>query len=250
MLTKLAVLIDVGKGEPVERILRSLEEFREHRNLEFMELWVGDTHDIGPGARKMLKRVKAMDMGVPLTLFAGNPLQVSRSPDKLMNPNVINTSKTMFRILLKSGKLYYWFFKKFCSLFSLSQPEDVRYGYYVLHSDSSIGRKVGALTLPDDDAMALIKKKWKKYWKAFYIEAGSGSKVPVSDKIELLKKIRELTREKNLVMIVGGGLRKTEHIRFLVDLDVDIIVVSTVLEESEEPGKIIEEFLNIVASSK
>ncbi|MHA2295404.1 MAG: geranylgeranylglyceryl/heptaprenylglyceryl phosphate synthase [Candidatus Hodarchaeales archaeon] len=241
----------MGKGEKTERVLKSLDrDFRNHENLEFLDFWVGDTHDIGPGVRKMLKRVSAMDMGVSLTLFAGNPLQVSRTPDYLMNPNVINTTRKAFRVLLKTGKLYYWLFKRICSILFLSQPIETRYGYYVLHSDSSIGRKVGAESLLNDEALALIKRKWKRNWKAFYVEAGSGSKIPVSSKINLLKDIRKLTTEKGVIMIVGGGLTKTEEIKLLIDIEVDTIVVSTVLEESEDPGKIINEFLAVVATSK
>lgn len=224
-----------------------MPEFKGH---DYLELWVGDTQDIGPGVRKMLKRMRNLDLEVPLILFAGNPLQISRTPDKLMNPNVINTNRWMFRILLKTGKLYYWCFKRFCNILFLSQPEDVRYGYYVLHPSSSIGRKVGAIDLPDDDAMNLIERKWKKYWKAFYIEAGSGSAISVSTKVELLRKIRVLTQERNLKMIVGGGLTKNSEIEFLTELNADTIVVSTVLEQSNDPGKIIGDFLAIVARSK
>ncbi|MHA1169614.1 MAG: geranylgeranylglyceryl/heptaprenylglyceryl phosphate synthase, partial [Candidatus Hodarchaeales archaeon] len=221
--------------------------FKRHFNLE---LWVGDTQDIGPGVSKMLKRMRKLDLGVPLVLFAGNPLQISRTPDRLMNPNVINTNRWMFRILLKTGKFYYWCFKRTCNLLFLSQPEEIRYGYYVLHPNSSIGKKVGARELPDDDAVSLIKRKWKKYWKAFYIEAGSGSAVAVSSKVNLLREIRKLTREKNIKMIVGGGLTQNSEIEFLRELDVDIIVVSTVLEHSDDPGKIISDFLATVARNK
>jgi 3-keto-L-gulonate-6-phosphate decarboxylase len=45
-------------------------------------------------------------------------------------------------------------------------------------------------------------------------------------------------------------LTKTEEIKLLIDIEVDTIVVSTLLEESNDPSKIIEEFLAVVATSK
>jgi len=71
--------------------------------------------------------------------------------------------------------------------------------------------------------------------KAIYLEAGSGAKIPVSEKI-----IQSVRKTIDLPIIVGGGLRSKENIQKAFDAGADIVVIGTAIEDNLEMLKIFE----------
>lgn len=63
--------------------------------------------------------------------------------------------------------------------------------------------------------------------KVLYLEAGSGARTPVSVEV-----IRQVNRQCDLDLIVGGGIRTPEQARERVEAGADFIVTGTVIEES------------------
>ena len=60
----------------------------------------------------------------------------------------------------------------------------------------------------------------------FYLEAGSGAKEPVPDKM-----IKEVKKNIDIPLIVGGGIRDFNTAKNIVLAGADIIVTGTTLEE-------------------
>jgi len=62
----------------------------------------------------------------------------------------------------------------------------------------------------------------------FYLEAGSGSPLPVPERM-----IRAVKKEIDIPLVVGGGIRSSRDARKVAEAGADIIVTGTIIEESE-----------------
>ncbi len=83
-----------------------------------------------------------------------------------------------------------------------------------------------------------------------YLEAGSGRfDASIAGRLNLVKQVKQFTQEKNVTLITGGGIRTKEHVENLVKAGSDIIVVSSVLEQSENPKRLMNQFLEAVGGT-
>ena len=62
--------------------------------------------------------------------------------------------------------------------------------------------------------------------KLIYLEAGSGAPEPVPSKL-----ITPVKDSLDIPLIVGGGIRKAEQARAVLEAGADIVVTGTVIEE-------------------
>jgi phosphoglycerol geranylgeranyltransferase len=74
-----------------------------------------------------------------------------------------------------------------------------------------------------------------------YLEAGSGSPVPVPP--EMVKGVSEAV---SVPVIAGGGITKPEHSRAAVAAGADIVVTGTVVERSEDVKNVLEEIIRAI----
>jgi heptaprenylglyceryl phosphate synthase len=113
-----------------------------------------------------------------------------------------------------------------------------------LNPDSTVGRKLRAKSLTDEQAYQEITSKWRNYWEMVYIEGGSGNFAnTVANRLELVEKTAKFAHSKNALLITGGGISTKEQVEGLVQARADLVVVSSVLEKSENPKELIEQFL-------
>ncbi len=248
-MRKLAILMDSNKGIATERIHQALIELaKTPQNQALLEIWVGSSQEMGGEVRRYIQRLRQEKLGFPIRVFPGNPLQVSPQADYLLVPNPLNITRKKIKLAVFIGKKYIQFSKLIAAIKRHPFPERLSFGYLVLGPETSVGRKLGAKMLKnDDDAFKLIQNYMKKHkpW-GLYIEAGSGAERSVATRVKLIQRVAELTKD-NATLCCGGGIRTREEIKTLLRAGVDIVVVSTVLENSENPKLLIEEFLEVYA---
>lgn len=255
IITKLAILIDPNKGEAAERMFHSLKEIltENNENVENLqlEIWVGDSKEVFRGVHRYLKRLKNLNLNLPpVVIFPGHPFQISKFADFIQMPTLLNCQRFRIKVVVKLGKKYHWVAKwywKFLWFLGKKWPIDRKYGYMVLSPYSSVGKKIRAKELSDEEAYEELTSKWRKYWWALYLEAGSGNfGNSIANRLELVKKAKKFAKDRNAYLITGGGIQTKEQIADLAKAGSDIIVVSSVLEKTENPKKLMLEFLESV----
>ncbi len=255
-MPKLAVLLDPNKKIEVERVYNALYDIFEENGdnfKDYMEIWCGDTHEVYKGVHAYLRRLKEAEIfDVPIVIFPGHPFQVSAYADFIMIPDLLNVNNQIMPLVTKLGKIYHFWFKVLMKLRGKNFPRDRKYGYLVLSPYSSVGRKLDARELSDEEALDIIERGYRRHyrdWWGVYIEAGSGVKdnLSIANRLELVKEAKKIIGRK--VLLTGGGVRTSEQVQQLCDAGSDVVVVSTVLERSPEPKKLIKEFLNVIINS-
>ncbi len=251
LIAKLAILIDPNKGAATERMFDALTNIlsdHEQSSLLPLEIWVGDSHEIMRGVHIYLRKLQKLDLNLPpVVIFPGHPLQISSLADYIQMPTLLNCYRFRIKVVLKLGKKYHWLFKWVRRAIFGKFPVDRKYGYCVLNPDSTVGKKLRAKALTDEQAYQEITSKWRKYWEMVYIEGGSGNFVnTVANRLELVEKVSNFAHSNDALLITGGGIRTKEQVEGLVGAGADLIVVSSVLEESENPKELIEQFLQVV----
>ncbi|WP_455462960.1 geranylgeranylglyceryl/heptaprenylglyceryl phosphate synthase [Candidatus Hodarchaeum mangrovi] len=219
-----------------------------------LEIWVGDSHEIYRGVHGYLKRLHQLDIDLPpVVIFPGHPLQISSFADYIQMPTLLNTYRFAIKVLVKLGKKYHWVSKWARRLIGRHWPKDRKYGYLVLSSDSTVGRKLKARNLTDNEAYEEVERKWRKYWWGLYLEAGSGNfERSIANRLDLVGRVRHYMNQINpkAVLITGGGISRQEQIIDLVKAGSDIIVVSSVLEKSNNPKELMSQFIKAVQFSE
>ncbi len=212
---------------------------------------MGDSKEIFRGDHRYLKRFYNLQLSLPsVVIFPGHPFQISKYADFIQMPTLLNCHRFYIKVVLKLGKKYHWVAKwfwkplAFLKITKQNWPIDRKYGYLVLSPNSSAGRKLRAKELSDEEAYEELTSNWRPYWWGLYLEAGSGNfGATIAERLDLVKKTSQFVRKKKAVLFTGGGIQTPEHVKGLADAGSDIIVVSTVLEQVEDPKKLILEFL-------
>ena len=254
-VSKLAILIDPNKGEATERMFQALKGILtecEDPTKFPLEIWVGDSSEIYKGVHRYLKRLHQLDIKLPpVVIFPGHPLQISSLADFIQMPTLLNTYRFRIKVVVKLGKKYHWLMKWCRKPFGRHWPIDRKYGYMVLSPLSSVGKKLHAKEITDEEAYTEITEKWRDYWSMIYLEAGSGRfGASIAGRLDLVKQVKTFSKEKGATLITGGGIRTKAQVEDLVKAGSDLIVVSTVLEQSENPKELMEQFLDAVSKSQ
>lgn len=213
-----------------------------------LEIWVGDSSEIYRGVHRYLRRLYKLEIDLPpVVIFPGHPLQISSLADYIQMPTLLNTYRFRIKVVVKLGKKYHWLSKWCRRLIGKHWPVDRKYGYMVLSPQSSVGKKLRAKKLTDEEAFQEISAKWRKYWLMIYLEAGSGRfDSSIAKRLDLVRRVKQITLDKNAILITGGGIRTKEQVEALRNAGSDIVVVSSVLEQSENPKELMEQFIEAV----
>ncbi len=169
---------------------------------------------------RVVKELKGL--GVPVILFPGNVSGISRHADAILFLSLLNSDDPYFIIGAQV----------------LAAPIVVRYGleaiptaYIIVGYGGAAGHVGRARPIPYEKpelgaAYALAAKLMGM--KYVYLEAGSGSPKPIPPAF-----IERVSRIKNgdLILIVGGGIRKPDQARKAVESGADILVTGTIIEE-------------------
>lgn len=223
-MEKLAVLVD-----PSKEYMPVVDYINKNWNKLGIDVWVGCSTDNG------IKTADALDkLDIPLehkVLFPGRLMQGVISGQKVgcvLGPRIVgydsskrllmNAASQTGRILMKSG---------------LSNGKTIKFGYLVLNGETStVGRKVGAKDLTDEEAVYLVKKDLEEKPNRFeflYVEAGSGAKKSIAERTDLLKNLKDIL---DMPVFAGGGIETKDQFKKVADI-ADCTVVGTVFEKDQ-----------------
>ncbi len=210
---KLCILLDPNKKQ-VNNVIEACKLVGNKREIEW---WVGcsksDANSVKEVSRKM--REKGLK---PIHLFPGRLLHLRalKHVDNLLVPRLVICKNKKLKLVNTLG---YWMTRWI--------KNKTVFGYLVTGSDSSVGKRVGAKELGDQEIIGLSKKFLDNHEvDGFYLEAGSGHKKHVTPKV--VKAIKKILKNKTL--LVGGGIKNPKMAKELFKAGADKVVVGTVFE--------------------
>lgn len=164
---------------------------------------------------------EALELGLPVYLFPGNPSQLSGKAQGLLLPLVISGRNAQMLI----GQ-HVQAAREICAL----NIPVIPMGYMLLDGgrQSSAARTSETQPILQQDRDLIIRTALAGQLtglKAIYLEAGSGALQPVRE-----DNIRAVRDAVTLPLIVGGGLRSREAVERAWEAGADLVVVGNSLE--------------------
>lgn len=169
--------------------------------------------------------VKAVKKAVtiPVVLFPNNVTGISKYGDAIWFMSLLNSSDPYFITgaqvlgapLIRSYGL-----------------EPIPLGYMIVGEGGSAGVIGRAVPIPyDKPELACAYALAAQYFgmRFVYLEAGSGARQPIPR--EMIKMVKDVI---DMPLIIGGGIRTREQAMETTSAGADMLVTSTVLEESEK----------------
>jgi phosphoglycerol geranylgeranyltransferase len=176
----------------------------------------------------VIQAIKA-ECNLPIIIFPGGTRQISPYADAILflsvisgrNPNHLIGEQVIAAPLLKSMKL-----------------EPISTGYMFIESGNITSAQFlsDSSPIPREKAdIAVAHALAAEYigMKMCYLEAGSGAKCPVPEKM-----IAAVSKHTRIPLIVGGGIRSPEEACAKVQAGAGFIVTGNVLEKSPDVGLI------------
>ncbi|MEM2579009.1 MAG: geranylgeranylglyceryl/heptaprenylglyceryl phosphate synthase [Desulfurococcaceae archaeon] len=162
--------------------------------------------------------------GLPIIVFPGN-----------LNCLTPEADAVLFMTLMNSAEPYYIMGAQVQGAFLVKKYglEALPTGYVVVYGSTAVAHVGRVIPIPENRpeiiaAYALAAEMMGM--KYFYIEGGSGAPQPVPHTFpSIVKKYA-----KELVVIVGGGIREPEVASKIASAGADIIVTGTIVEEDYE----------------
>ncbi len=224
-----AILIDPDKFESTEVI-----HLAEHAKADFI-LVGGSLLTTGNFVQCIATIKKATQL--PVIIFPGNNLQISKDADAILLLSLISGRNPEFLIgkhviaapQLKSSRL-----------------EIIPTGYMLIESGKLTTASYISNTVPiphdkTDIALCTAIAGEMLGLRLIYMDAGSGAQIPISSRM-----IREVSKQLNVPLIVGGGIRNAEAAISACEAGADIVVVGNAIEKNngliEDISKAIHEF--------
>lgn len=166
---------------------------------------------------------------IPLIIFPGNTNQLSNKADGLLylslisgrNPDLLIGKHVESIPFLRKGHL-----------------EIMPTGYILVDggTKSTVAYVSNTTPIPHrsiDLTLATALAGQYLGMQLIYLEAGSGAKLPVSEKM-----ISTISTEINIPLIVGGGIRTPELAQTAAEAGADVIVIGNILEK--DPSRVID----------
>jgi len=175
--------------------------------------------------------VKAIKKAVkiPVILFPNNITGISRYADAIWFMSLLNSTDPYF--LVGAQILGAPLVRRF-------GLEAIPMAYIIVGEGETAGVIGRAVPIPYDKpelaaAHALAAQYLGMHF--VYLEGGSGAKTPVPANM-----IRTVKSTIDIPLIVGGGIRKKEHVQLAVMAGANVIVTGNVVENSDVRGKVTE----------
>jgi phosphoglycerol geranylgeranyltransferase len=213
-----AVLIDPDKVSPKQAEEIALQ--CEASGVDF--LFVGSSLLTNESLDECINVLKK-NSSIPVVLFPGNALQVSKKADAILllslisgrNPELLIGKHVIAAPLLKASGL-----------------EIIPTGYMLVDPGHSTSVSYISNTVPiphdkNDIAYATALAGEMLGMKLIFMDAGSGARVPVSNNM-----ITAVSRQINIPLITGGGIKTPEKALDNCNAGADVIVVGNSIERN------------------
>jgi putative glycerol-1-phosphate prenyltransferase len=214
---QLGILVDPDKARPNH--LEKLVTFAKAGMFDFFLVGGSLTHNSTAHVVDFLKLHKTL----PVVLFPGDIEQIVYNADAVLflslvsgrNPEYLIGKHVLVAKRLKNSTMQ--IIPTAYILISSENPTAVQY----ITQTQPIPRNKPELVVATALAAELLGMKM------IYLEAGSNADEPVSEEI-----VRNVKKEVNLPLIVGGGIRTPKQMLELYNAGADIIVIGSAVEEN------------------
>ncbi len=208
-------LIDPEK----QSIEKTIEMVLELEQLGTDGIMVGGSTNITPDLMdEHIKRIKEK-IKIPVIVFPNGVQSISRFADAIYFMSMLNSLERDYLIgnQVKGARIV----KKF-------QLEPIPMGYIVVEPGMTVGRVGKAQLVKRNEVDLAVSYALAAQFlgmKLVYLEAGSGAPDTVPPEM-----VREVKKEINVPLIVGGGITSREKAEPIVRAGADIIVTGTLVE--------------------
>ena len=186
-------------------------------------IMIGGTTLVSPTRLDEVVRTVKESVSIPVILFPNNITGISKYADAIWFMSLLNSADPYF---IAGAQVLGAPLVKMYSL------EAIPLAYIISGEGGSAGVIGRACPIPynkPDLASAYALAAQYLGMRFIYLEAGSGVKKPIPPSmVRVVKGVIEIP------LIVGGGIRTREQVRKITSAGADIIVTSTVLEESDK----------------
>ncbi|MEO0403246.1 MAG: geranylgeranylglyceryl/heptaprenylglyceryl phosphate synthase [Bacteroidota bacterium] len=213
----IAVLIDPDK---IKDEMHLIDTCRFMKEAEVDFVFVGGSLLMKQETTAIVKVLKSL-MKVPIILFPGSPSQVCQEADALLFLSVISGRNPDHLI----GQHV-----QAAPMIKKIGIETIGTGYMLIDGGvtTTATYMSGALPIPHhkaEIAAATAMAGEMLGLQAFYMDAGSGAQIPISQEM-----IQAVSQSADQPLIVGGGIRSIQGIQDAHDAGADIVVIGTALE--------------------
>jgi len=173
---------------------------------------------------ELILTIKKNTKEIPIILFPGNISGISRYADAIWFMTLLNSSNTYYIIDAQAQGAV---------IIEKYKLEAIPMGYIIVGSGGAAGYIGHARCIPyEHPEIAAMYALAGSYlgMRFIYLEAGSGAKNPVPP--EVISTVKRVIEGRGK-LIVGGGIRTSEHAKTAVKAGADIIVTGTLIEEGE-----------------
>lgn len=196
-------------------------------------IMIGGSTDLSiQNVDETVKRIKEK-VDLPVILFPSGAHVISKYADALYFMSLLNSTSVEFLIRQQV---------KGAPIVKKLGIEPIPMGYIIVEPGMTVGRVGKAEVIRRDrpeDAAAYALAAQYFGMQLVYLEAGSGAPEPVPT--SMVKVVRESI---DIPMIVGGGIRKAEDAKAIVNAGADIIVTGTLVETVEDVKSALEELIS------
>ncbi|CAN5474715.1 geranylgeranylglyceryl/heptaprenylglyceryl phosphate synthase [soil metagenome] len=214
-----AVLVDPDKTE--ERAAETLARKAVEAGVDF--LFVGSSLLLNGTLDECLRSLRKHS-NIPLVLFPGNTMQISHHAEAILflslisgrNAEMLIGKQVLAAPLLKNSSL-----------------EIISTGYMLVDPGhlTSVTYMSNTIPIPHDKNDIAVSTAWAGEllgMKLLYMDAGSGARHPISRSM-----IEAVSKNVDLPLIVGGGIKTPEKALELCTAGADVIVVGNSIEKDQ-----------------
>ena len=214
-----AVLVDPDKTD--EQSAETLGRTAMESGVDF--LFVGSSLLLNGTLDQCLKALRKHS-NIPLVLFPGNTMQISHHADAILflslisgrNADMLIGKQVLAAPLLKSSSL-----------------EIISTGYMLVDPGhlTSVSYMSNTIPIPHDKNDIAVSTAWAGELlglKLLYMDAGSGARTTISRSM-----VEAVSKNVNLPLIVGGGIKAPEKALELCTAGSDVIVVGNSIEKDQ-----------------
>lgn len=213
----LAILIDPDKFD-----IKKTSQFIDKVNKSIItHIFIGGSTVAENITDELIKLIKPLTT-LPIVLFPGDVSQVSKFADAIL-----------FLSLLSGRNPEYLIGQQVKSVSKLRQTnlEVIPTGYILVDGGTNTATQKVTNTRALTKVSEIIDTSKAAEFlgmKVVYLEAGSGAKFSVSEKI-----IKEVKKDINIPLIVGGGIRNITQLEKAYKAGANLVVIGTVFENNE-----------------
>ncbi len=213
----LAILVDPDKIDfsKIDKLIRKILKHKADY------VFIGGSLLQQNNFEKTIVNLKAK-LNIPVVIFPGNNLQISSSADAILFLSLISGRNPEYLIGQHITA---------APLLAQSGIEVISTGYILVENGKTTSVEYISNTKPiprdkNDIAIATALAGQMLGMKMLYFEAGSGAKHRVPTKM-----INVISKNINIPIIVGGGIKTKKQMQKLFEAGADIIVVGTAFEQ-------------------